>query len=220
MRENDVDWNNLRIDILNNFQTYHQQFIDNNGFDGPSLHFHERALNCENNQKAEMVYAVVTSWGMHRMGDRGAKMNDFPLFRDSINTQFLEACDRAMNNCLDIIRNRRAADLVPLFKQINIMQTNTKIVGNSKALAHFIPQLVCPIDREYTCRFVKGSRNIPKNEADLFEWFHNRVIFPLIEDSQFSAIANMWIQDSEMRWDTSLPKIVDNIIIGKMRGNQ
>lgn len=43
-------------------------------FTGPSLYFHRRALEeCEKNFLGdchlEMIYAVLTAWGMHRMGE-------------------------------------------------------------------------------------------------------------------------------------------------------
>jgi len=39
---------------------------------------------------------------------------------------------------------------------IKPMNTSVGLVGNSKVLAHIFPELLSPIDREYTMQFVNG----------------------------------------------------------------
>ena len=79
-----INWQGLISDIISNHNTYHEHYYNVIGFSGPSLHFHHRALNSTNPEKIELVYAVLTAWGMHRMGKGGAKMNDFHTFKSSI----------------------------------------------------------------------------------------------------------------------------------------
>ena len=63
-------------------------------FGGPSEYFYSKIIDCHKNNSLkelldddkfyEYVYATLISWGMHRMGKRGAKMRDFYPFRESI----------------------------------------------------------------------------------------------------------------------------------------
>ena len=54
-------------------------------FNGPSLYFHQKALECQqteflSNRHIEYVYATLVAWGMHRMGPTGTKMPNFDEF--------------------------------------------------------------------------------------------------------------------------------------------
>ena len=48
------------------------------------------------------------------------------------------------------------------------MASDTSLVGNSKVMHHMLPNIVPPIDREYTLWFLRGHTNI-KNDLFL-EW--------------------------------------------------
>jgi hypothetical protein len=47
-----------------------------------------------------------------------------------------------------------------VFCGIRGMSTATSLVGNSKVLAHLSPNLVPPVDREYTLTFLFGNKQI------------------------------------------------------------
>jgi len=52
-------------DVLENARRYHARFYEAKAFDGPSLHFHRRALGPVTlEDQAEFIYAVLASWGM------------------------------------------------------------------------------------------------------------------------------------------------------------
>jgi hypothetical protein len=101
---------------------------------------------------------------------------------------------------------------------INIMASGTTIVGNSKVMAHLFPDIVPPIDREYTLKFLTGNTNI-KN--DLFhEWRLMQEIIsdffiPVAVNQDFNSLAQGWISNqSQYPWDTSVLKVIDNLVIG------
>ncbi len=48
------------------------------------------------------------------------------------------------------------SSLQTLFVAIKCMRTGTLLVGNSKVLAHALPNLIPPVDREYTLKFLYG----------------------------------------------------------------
>jgi len=75
-------------DILENAERYHEAYYKAEVFGGPSLYFHQRALETRRQpgslEHIEYVYATLVSWGMHRMGKGGPKMCNFDIFRQSI----------------------------------------------------------------------------------------------------------------------------------------
>ena len=217
MSINSVNWNKKVADINKNCEKYHFYFYNSKRFTGPSLYFHKRSLESSGSDKIEMVYATLASWGMHRMGG-GAQMNDFETFQKSI-----DAAMDDINNIKkienEIILNKQAEKLNTIYKTINPMHSSIKIVGKSKVLAHYLPNIVCPIDREYTMQFLKklGTKNISVNdEKELFEQFHNKFVFELINNKEFNKKAREWINSGKYEWDTSIPKVIDNLIIGKI----
>jgi hypothetical protein len=98
------------------------------------------------------------------------------------------------------------------------MASKTFLVGNSKVMAHALPNLVPPIDREYTLRFLYGSTNIT-NGLDQ-EWVRLQSIvrdffYPVLGSNLFKERAENWLADAnKSEWYSSPLKIVDNLIIG------
>ena len=75
-------------ELLANAQPYHDAYSKAATFGGPSLYFHQRALATRRPPAAlphlECVYATLASWGMHRMGKGGSKMQPFDVFARSL----------------------------------------------------------------------------------------------------------------------------------------
>ena len=74
--------------LLNNLDSSHKMYYQEEIFSGPSLYFHIKSLSFAEKQDctgfADSVYATLASWGMHRMGPNGSKMNDFEIFFGSL----------------------------------------------------------------------------------------------------------------------------------------
>ncbi|MDA8239284.1 MAG: hypothetical protein M0Z67_02810 [Nitrospiraceae bacterium] len=219
--ERDLD---LKVkDILSQADIFHEKYYSSETFSGPSLHFHHRAiaLECTNwTEKVEIVYAVLASWGMHRMGTNGSKMQSFSSFEKSISSvrPEIEKLRKA------VPRNLLLSDwqtLERVFKRIKVMASGTTIVGNSKVLAHFIPNLIAPIDREYTLNYLFGSKMF-QNGLDR-EWLlmckiHREFYYSISDNKDFQNKTESWMSNSRLYpWDTSVLKIIDNLVIGAMR---
>ena len=221
----EIDWNARKDELIDNMEEYHESFTNGNVFRGPSYHFHRRALDSKDNEKIEMVYAVLVSWGMHRMGPSGAKMNEYDKFQKS-----MKPLIKQIENIKRIVSERGSTkqtfydistDLETTYNDIDVMESDVKIVGNSKVLAHYLPEILSPIDRQYTLNFL--TKNVDRtnfNEKllsfEMFKTFHLEIVLNVINDSKFRKKANQWLKEPENIWDTSLPKIVDNLIIGKI----
>lgn len=158
----EIDWNYLVSDLVDNCIEYHTKFYCYNQFKGPSHHFHLRALTADMKSKPEMTYAMLVSWGMHRMGG-GTQMNDFETFRNSIMIN-----QKGMNSLkeyrLSDISEKDFEKVLQIFDNLNPMKSSKKIVRISKLMAHYLPDLIAPIDNEYNFKFV--WRNLPAPQLD------------------------------------------------------
>jgi hypothetical protein len=211
-------------DILENADTYHQAYYKAETFRGPSLYFHQRALETRqvpcSLTHLEYIYATLSAWGMHRMGKGGSKMQSFDTFRRSIEP-LKDKIAEAQKFDLRQMDLQKWACLEEIFYGINAMASGTSLVGNSKVMHHMLPNIVPPIDREYTLWFLRGNTNIKNDLA--YEWQLMKTIIslffiPVASDNQFRLKAERWMaKKDEYPWDTSLLKIVDNLVIGSRK---
>ncbi|HCO95547.1 MAG TPA: hypothetical protein DIU00_16630 [Phycisphaerales bacterium] len=210
--------------ILANADKYHQAYYESETFRGPSLYFHQRSLETRKSKKTlthlEYVYATLVSWGMHRMGNGGPKMQSFDTFRQSIEL-LKDKIAEAQNFDFREMNGHKWALLKDIFERINVMASGTTLVGNSKVMHHMLPNVVPPIDRKYTLSYLRGNTNV-KNDLD-YEWQLMKDIvsdffIPVGSDREFKSKAGDWIaRQDEYPWDTSVLKIVDNLVIGSKK---
>jgi len=213
-----------REHILQSLDSSHLAYYAAGIFNGPSLHFHLRALDAANvgdfERFCESVYALLASWGMHRMGPGGSKMREFEEFQTSLRSFWPEALSlqNASPEDLDVSGWR---ELNRLFCGLKSMASGTSLVGNSKVMAHALPKLIPPVDRRYTLRFLFGTTNVTNDLA--WEWDKLQLIlreffYPLAREESVKLVAAHWQERStEFKWDTSPLKILDNLVIGYMK---
>lgn len=206
-------------DIIENLEKYHEDFYKANRFDGPSHYFHLKALesrfDCEN--FSVFSYALLTAWGMHRMGKGGAKMVDFQSYRSSICDVWKNILHAREFDCRNLGSNEWKT-LKEIFFGIRAMQTKVILVANSKVLCHALPELFAPIDRQYILAFLLDKKSIDNREEKQFSVFKKLMeefYYKIIFEKGFRDMASKWlVKRNEFPWDTSLLKIVDNLIIG------
>jgi hypothetical protein len=202
-------------------------FEQSNAFPGPSLYFHERALArrrvhsrasdlLEDELFFEYVYAVLPAWGMHRMGRQAAKVGKFG--------DMVESFRRSLSR-IEALWDRRIVAIPPdevdqvgrtvwdVISNLKVSTSGTRIVAGSKALHHVLPDLVPPIDRQYTFRFFTGQMNVAHGERRAFlEWFP---YLCEIGRERRSGIERAMERGGFMA--TGPAKVVDNAIMGFMQ---
>ena len=191
-------------------------------FGGPSLYFHQKALECQQTEflgdrHLEYVYATLVAWGMHRMGNGGAKMPDYLVFKSSIlkhqndyKDLYSLSIEKINADKIDSIID----DLTELCFSINATTSNSYLVSGSKTLAHILPHLVCPMDREYTCKFFKVYLN-SKSEQTFFK----KVIKEMWRFYQDTNNVQSLSPILGTPFNESYPKIFDNLIIEYQKVN-
>ena len=198
----------------------HHAYYQAEVFSGPSLYFHLKSLEATRAQDferfVEYVYAVLPSWGMHRMGG-GPKMREFGEFRSSLQVVWPIAL-QLQEKTPGSLGESGWTSLRAVFCGIRCMASGTSLVGNSKVMAHLLPNLIPPVDREYTLKFLFGHGQIT-NGIDA-EWTKlvqilNGFFYPVAQSPLFQPKADEWLtQNNRFKWDTSALKIIDNLVIG------
>jgi len=204
-------------------------------FGGPSLHFHNRALTEKDNDflgdnHLELIYATLSSWGMHRMGETKTKMVDFKIFKEAVLKH-----QKILLELKELkIENISISDLPNVISTLNDICFSLKssasksyLVGNSKTLAHILPNIIPPIDRQYTIRFfatepttfldTKGKFKQVPNLKDIPE---EKEYFNHIMNKTYDFINHIKSNPEikiEQPFNTSLPKIFDNLIVTYIR---
>jgi hypothetical protein len=217
-------FDNQRNHLLGNLEPAHDAYQRAETFGGPSLYFHLKSLEAAGTRNldrfAECIYATLASWGMHRMGKGGSKMRDFACFKDSLQGIW-PLIVRLRNKLPTQLDDAGWCDLENIFKAIKCMSTATSLVGNSKVMAHALPNLVPPVDREYTLKFLYGHGNIKngiEGEWKTLEQILRDFFYPVLQSPQFQAAARDWMQQPQpFVWDTSELKVIDNLIIGLVK---
>lgn len=210
--------------LLRNLDAAHAAYYTAAVFGGPSLHFHLRALDAARAKDcprfAEASYAMLAAWGMHRMGTRGAKVREFSDYEASLGAAWPTILGLQGKQPLEL-EDRDWKDLEAVFSTIHAMASSGSLVGNSKVMAHAVPNLVPPVDREYTLRFLRPGKGIPptkEGEWNLLRELLEGFFYPVAGDKRFSEKVAVWMAaPSRYKWDTSPLKVVDNLIIGLFR---
>ena len=222
-RKHTPDFQLLCTALVKNGSAARAEFYRAEVFGGPSLHFHREALAAAEHDDSAMFattsYAVLASWGMHRMGPGGSKMREFAPFARSIADIWPTIRDlREVQDPSELDPSAWKA-LEGAFKRIDAMASETRLVGNSKVLAHALPRLVAPIDRQYTLNYVYGSTAIKNDLAGEWERFrtlHTELFHAIHARRDFAQLWTKWQREARS-WDTSSLKAIDNIVIGSVR---
>ncbi|HTR36286.1 MAG TPA: hypothetical protein VMH80_10310 [Bryobacteraceae bacterium] len=108
--------------------------------------------------------------------------------------------------------NRTVELIWPVIRDLKVGIGNTKIISGTKALHHLLPDLVPPIDREYTVQFFFKNKNAVQGDAT-----KQREAF-LVMYPHFAAISRTCTEQIVSRlhrgMHTSVTKVIDNAIVG------
>lgn len=196
---------------------------------GPSAYFHHKAIEYARNEEEfledrhlEYIYATLASWGMHRMGPKGAKMPEFEDFKSSIQAH-KPFFDKVKSKTINNISHEEFEEILDKLKTICFGQkpiqattSVSKLVSSTKTLAHILPDLVPPIDRQYTLKFFYGIKNHLINNDDsgrkVFEDVMRYMYKVYSKNCQFERLASN-IKSLDKCFCGSLPKIFDNVVI-------
>jgi hypothetical protein len=226
---------NNEVDLVKNISDYYAKSLSVfREFGGPSVYFHVQAITqqrCDfmSERHFEMIYATLASWGMHRMGDPDetkAKMAEFDAFKESLfsqRTTLSEFRELRMDGCTEKEYSAHIENLRKVYSSLIVSISDSTLVAHSKTLAHILPDLVPPIDRQYTIRFfTQDNKNFFTESKN-----YRAVVVPKGLEKQFAAFKDYCVRVKRMfdqcdkqlfkidptNFNTSYPKIMDNVIM-------
>ncbi|HNT55650.1 MAG TPA: hypothetical protein PKG95_13105 [Anaerolineaceae bacterium] len=211
-------------EISDRFDDSLNAFDQANLFTGPSLYFHQQTIAFRkthlhvteaiyDQSLMEALYATLTAWGMHRMGKTQAKLCDFHRMWNSFKqaAEFLQGFENY--RLMDLSENEISTITAAVWAAISQLEVGigqVKLVGGAKALHHILPDLVPPIDREYTLQVLLGNKRIKETG-----WQEFALVFPQLHqmarrnrERVLQALAHRGGMNS------SATKILDNALIG------
>ena len=213
--------------VIRSFDDNVFAFEASNAFPGPSRYFHERAIERRranptaqallgDERFLEYVYAVLPSWGMHRLGRQPAKVGGYESMVESfrrLEGPIAELYDLRITDLTHDDASVVASTLWDILSTAEVSASRTRIVAGSKAMHHLLPDLLPPIDRQYTFTFFLAQKQVSFGERQAFlEWF------PLF--SEIGRRCRPEIEAAIERGEamaTGEAKVIDNAIIGFMR---
>jgi len=189
---------------------------------------------CNDSEYIELLYATLTAWGMNELRG-GPELQDFEEFEKNI-----KGLDVGMADCLGKYRlnDLEASKLEELKSSIEgiytyladrrIMRTDKAIVGVSKTLHHLFPHLLVPVDKKHIINLLANLKEeeyrTSSNQYDTFEnyWKCIKVSHYLAKALSKRGIVEVsdWKPDKpnfqikNRPMDTSIPKMIDNALIG------
>jgi hypothetical protein len=107
----------------------------------------------------EMIYALLPAWGMHRMGDTKTKIIPFDLFSRQVENHKMEFIKIKEKPLKSLTKKEIENFAVFLTQEFHVSESNAHLVSSSKVIHHILPNLISPIDREYSIRFMKENKN-------------------------------------------------------------
>jgi hypothetical protein len=154
----------------------------------------------------QSLYRTLQAWGI---GSRASSLRHFSDFVAALQVQAaaIEELDGLAIDqpTLDVLTVR--GKLARLTQSLDIVGNKARIVPGSKALHHLLPELVVPIDREYTQRFFDWAN--PTLQYSPERCFQEA--FDVFVRIARTADPAQYVGDG---WYTSRTKVIDNAIVG------
>jgi hypothetical protein len=210
------------VQLSDNFIQYLEFFESSGTFIGPSFYFHQKTLTTRRKYGTVMevlqdefffdwLYATLTAWGLHRMGQGNTKLDDIEELKRSFRSQIggIQRIEHFRIIDLDETEVPKIAqELWCILSHLKVSIAEAQIVANSKALHHLLPSLVPPIDRTYTYNFFYDRNMLSISESEAFQEM-------FVQFHRIATVNVEQIRGSVGRgWNTSETKVIDNAIVG------
>lgn len=215
----------MRLEQLaSDFPRYLQRFDDRVPFNKPGQReYHSEtikvrrdlisaAASVDDDRLMRLLWETLLAWGI---GSRGSRLVPYPEFCRAIRPGKGEICsldglwidDPSLNIDEVVVR------LWNLVKGLNIVENDTKLVACSKALHHLLPDLIMPMDRQYTRVFFHcyGSQ-FQYGQRRFFEQAYRSLVQLAREVGPGQYVGS--------GWRTSRTKVLDNALIAYCQENR
>jgi len=164
----------------------------------------------------ELVRKTLVAFGANR-GSRGKVLVELPDFTNELKKivvpiQLLAKHKLETLECDELVKT-----IGRLFDELQIVRScqKAKLGAFSKTMHFLLPDLFVPMNGEHTLRFYIGHTPTKYTRDDHKDWF-----LQAFEDCRRYAHEHHEVLkkqvDAGTRWNRSIPKVIDSIIIGYM----
>ncbi len=167
-------------------------------------------------ESLELIYVTLVAWGMR---SRGASLSEFEKFKESVlenessikSLKGLRIESISEGDCKDLL-----GELKSLFDKLELTKPDKpKLVTFSKAMHFLLPNLVVPMDRKYTMKYFLDYTTFSGNNEKMFELYKSIYIEFVTFSREHPELSKFLNND----WNQTIPKIMDNLIIGHILKN-
>ena len=155
------------------------------------------------------VHNTLIEWGMNK---RGARIKKFDDFKENI-LDHIDIISELRKYELEKLSdlNQIHDQVLLIFNLLNVMVSKAKLVSVSKALAHFLPDLIPPMDNQNVYTFFYDDKSFPSNpKAEAKKFWEILEKFHYIQKKVGLSKKNHKFEG----FNTSVPKMIDNAIWG------
>lgn len=170
----------------------------------------------DNDQFVQKLYNTLEEWDMNK---RGARLTAFETVKESLRfwkDSLVKLYEYKLHEDIDSELTTINELIEKVFCNLQLMASKRKIVGVSKALHFLLPDLIMPIDSKYTMTAFYGYNKYSKSAKEEFNTF--REIF----EASFEITNRLDLTFGDVdgvQWKTSVPKLIDNAIIGLLNSD-
>lgn len=187
-------------------------------FVNDALCFHKCTLQLQKKEflsesHIDFIYKTLEAWGMN---SRTTHLVSYVDFCNIIAEKILPNKDLSTLR-IEKLNEKEFEDilnrLTAICFELEITKTKSKIVASTKTLAHIFPNLVPPMDSNYTKNFF--ATNWYNGKQDTIFKDIMRAMRDFYSDKKIVADARKLVKNNK-KANTSLPKVFDNLIITYM----
>lgn len=205
-------------DLIKRFSFFLEYYKDNCPFTKPGqFEFHRETIKKRRkleSAKAALkdmgyltsLYRTLRAWGI---GSRGSKLRPFNNFTDALNDILPDICDLddIKLDKIEIEIDTVNQKIWNIIENMHIVENIATLVPCSKTLHHILPDLIVPMDREYTQVFF-GWQNpqFQYGQETCFKEAFKAFVYITKETNPKQYVSS--------GWNTSLSKVLDNAIVG------
>lgn len=178
----------------------------------PGFYLYNQILKVDIDEKfsdenIELIYVTLVAWNMN---SRGAKLQEYQMFKQSIQNQKKAILNIKDFTIRDIQKESIFSKLHDLFFSLDLVaKSKPALVTFTKTMHFLLPKLIVPIDRKYTLMYFYENVNIPTEHEKQFK------IIKEIETEYSKFVAKVDLhQYIDEKWNTTEAKVMDNMIIG------
>jgi len=153
----------------------------------------------------EFLWKTLDKWGMNSRSARLVSVNElWDSLKQNVNT--FESLERFRIDDVSLDKTRTADQIWDIIQRVHVTPSANKVVSGTKTMHHLFPDLIPPMDRQYSRVFFGWQRQeFQYNPRDAFI----DIYLKFIE----IALSTNPTQFEGKGWRTSRTKILDNAIV-------